>query len=180
MPDNTGDSGTDALPQFAIDPSKMKAALTTLASMIAFASAFSTAILGFVGKHDLTGAIIYLQSAPVITGLATLGGAALVGYRMFRRWMEKKKLNTIVAHVDNRVADFKPGSVAPPEAVAVAIDKLAAGAAGETAQFDPAPLTRAPEPKTPTPVDGPLPSEVLRDGPIITGMAGGVKLQEPQ
>lgn len=136
MPVNTGpapDQSDDSAPQFVINPSTIRAMLTTAGSLLLFAVTFATTLLGFVKNHDLANAINYLKSEQTITSLTALIGAGWWIYRIVvARW--KKQRDVVIA-------------AAAPDSVAVLSTDIVPPADADSA---PSPL-RAREPETPVP-----------------------------
>lgn len=138
MPDNTGPLAELDLSQIVTDPSKIKAVLTTIGSLLAFASFFATTLIGLVGKHDIAGIAALLQSAPVVTGFTLI---ATVSWGAWRAWVSwQKKIHENVLNATSPLGTFTPA--APPEVTA------ALAAVSPAPVVVPASPTRAPEPET--------------------------------
>jgi hypothetical protein len=85
------------------DAAKLQAGLATSVRDIGVVVAFGTAILGFVSKHDLAGAIAYLQSAPAVPALTLVCGIALSAYRF---WNARRNVK-----ITALAAESRPNSV---------------------------------------------------------------------
>lgn len=67
-----------------------------------------SAILGFIGKHDLAGLIVFLQSGSF---LPIIGAASAVGAFLYAQWQtirRKRTLVTVTAAADDAVAVLAP------------------------------------------------------------------------
>lgn len=91
-----------------VNPSPVKdqiaAGIRTLIVLIGGISA----ILGFIGKHDLAGLIVYLQSGAF---LPIIGAASAVGAFLYAQWrtiVRKRELVRAAESADDDVAVVKP------------------------------------------------------------------------
>jgi hypothetical protein len=80
--------------QLVIDPSKLKAQLSNLAVLFAFAVSFFTAVAGFVAKRDLAGFIVYVQHEQTIAGLS---GVFAIGLLVWRQIVARQRKDTETA-----------------------------------------------------------------------------------
>lgn len=98
-----GTDMTESTP-IVVNPSSVQAMIITGLRYFATVVGGVTAVLGLVGKRDLSGLIAYVQSAD---GLALIGAIVAIGgsaYGVFKTYSNKQKLVT--------TADAAPNSVA--------------------------------------------------------------------
>lgn len=85
-----------------VNDSPVQAQISTAIRDVGIVIGFLSALLGFVSKHDLAGAINFLQSAQALPAIGMIVGAGIIAWRQFHA---RRAVAVTVAAVTN------PGSV---------------------------------------------------------------------
>lgn len=96
MPEITPDN------QATFDTSKVKAQISTGLRDMGILVTFGSGLLGLIGKHDLSGAITFMQSEQGLTALSLVAGIALASYRQYAA---RHRVDVTVAAVKSEASD---------------------------------------------------------------------------
>jgi hypothetical protein len=99
---------TPDVPQ-VIDPNPINGQIATALRDVGIVVGFLTAIIGFLGKHDLAGLIAYIRSSDALPALGVLMTAAIFVYR---QWLSRRetKVKVLAATSEPNTAVVVKGS----------------------------------------------------------------------